>query len=171
MPYKQVRINITRPQLQKALMGKPVQFNNGQLGNGDSYLSLHPANVKLVSKAAMKGTGCVIDLSEGELLATAEDMEGNGIFGDIWKGLKSGYKWAKKNIIDTDIYQKGLKPIVRGFVNTGAAAAKNFVPELGTAIDLATNEIGKQTGAFGAGRRKTKSQKKEMLIASGLFLS
>lgn len=102
MVYKQIKINITRPQLQKALNGKPVQFNASQIGSGSNYLSLHPANVKIVEKAAMKGSGCVVHLAPGELMATAEDMEGNGIFGDIWKGLKTGYKWTKKNVIDTD---------------------------------------------------------------------
>jgi hypothetical protein len=169
MVYKQIKINITRPQLQKALNGKPVQFNASQIGSGSTYLSLHPANVKLVEKAAMKGSGCVIHLAPGELMATAEDMNGEGIFGDIWKGLKSGYKWVKKNIIDTDIYQKGLKPIIRGAVNTGATALKGFAPELGTAIDMGVNELGKQTGAFGT--RKTKTQKKAMLQARGLYLS
>lgn len=169
MVYKQIKINITRPQLQKALNGKPVQFNASQIGSGSTYLSLHPANVKLVEKAAMKGSGCVIHLAPGELMATAEDMNGEGIFGDIWKGLKSGYKWVKKNIIDTDIYQKGLKPIIRGAVNTGATALKGFAPELGTAIDMSVNELGKQTGAFGM--RKTKTQKKAMLQARGLYLS
>ncbi len=169
MVYKQIKINITRPQLQKALNGKPVQFNASQIGSGSSYLSLHPANVKLVEKAAMKGSGCVINLSPGELLATHEDMAGEGIFGDIWKGLKSAYKWTKKNVIDTPIYQQALKPLVRGAVNTAASAAKSFTPQLGTAIDMGVNEIGKQTGAFGM--RKTKTQKKAMLQARGLYLS
>lgn len=169
MVYKQIRINITKGQLDKAIKGKPVQFSHSQLGNGDLYLSLHPANVKLVEKAAMKGTGCVINLAPGELMATAEDMEGKGIFGDIWKGLKSGYKWTKKNVIDTPIYQQALKPIVRGAVNTGATALKGFVPQLAPAIDMGVNEIGKQTGAFGM--RKTKTQKKAMLQARGLYLS
>ncbi len=172
MVYKQIKINITRPQLQKALNGKPVQFNASQIGSGSNYLSLHPANVKIVEKAAMKGSGCVVHLAPGELMATAEDMEGNGIFGDIWKALKSGYKWTKKNVIDTPIYQQNLKPLVRQAVNTAASAAKSFAPQLGTAIDMGVNEIGKQTGAFGLKRKKrTKTQRNEMLKGKGLYLS
>lgn len=169
MVYKQIKINITRPQLQKALNGKPVQFNASQIGSGSSYLSLHPANVKLVENASMKGAGCVIHLSPGELMATAEDMNGEGIFGDIWKGLKSGYKWVKTNVIDTPIYQSTIKPLVRGVVNTGTTALKSFVPALTPAIDLGVNELGKQTGAFGL--KRTKTQKKAMLQARGLYLS
>lgn len=170
MVYKQIKINITRPQLQKALNGKPVQFNASQIGSGSTYLSLHPANVKLVEKAAMKGSGCVIHLAPGELMATAEDMNGEGIFGDIWKGLKSAYKWTKKNVIDTPLYQSTIKPLVRGAVNTAATAAKSFAPQLAPAIDMGVNEIGKQTGAFGM-KKRTKTQRNEMLKGKGLYLS
>jgi hypothetical protein len=169
MVYQQIKINITREQLNKALKGKPVQFSHSQLGEGNSYLSLHPANVKIVEKAAMKGAGCVLNLAPGELMATAEDMNGSGIFGDIWKGLKSGYNWVKKNVIDTDVYQKTFKPIVRGFVNTGATALKGLAPNLAPVIDAGVNEIGNQTGAYGL--RKTKAQKKAMLQGRGLYLS
>lgn len=169
--YKQLKINITKPQLQKALKGKPIQLSASQLGNGNSYLSLHPANAKLVEKAVMRGSGCVINISPGELMATAEDMNGEGIFGDIWRGLKSGYNWVKKNVVDTPLYQQTLKPLVRSAVNTGATALKSYAPQLAPAIDAGVNEIGKQTGAFGVKRGRTKAKKYEMLKARGLYLS
>lgn len=172
MVYKQLKINITRAQLQKALNGKPIQLSHSQLGEGQSYLSLHPANVKIVEKAAMKGKGCIIHMSPGELMSTAEDMGGEGIFGDIWKGLKSGYKWVKKNVIDSEIYQKALKPLVRQAVNAGSQALKGIAPQLAPAIDMGVAEIGKQTGAFGVKRgQKSKAQKKQILQAKGLYLS
>jgi hypothetical protein len=182
MVYKQLKIDITRPQLQKALKGKPIQINASQIGSGSSYLSLHPANAKLVEKASMKGCGCVINLSPGELMATAEDMEGNGIFGDIWKGLKSSYRWVKKNIVDTPIYQEALKPLVRGAVETGKTVLKGYAPKLAPAIDMATDKIGSETGAFGLARpptqsggvkkaRMSKAKKYEVLKARGLYLS
>lgn len=167
MVYKQIKINITRPQLQKALNGKPVQFSASQIGSGGSYLSLHPVNVQKIEKAAMKGSGCVIHLAPGELMATAEDMNGEGIFGDIWKGLKSGYKFVKKNIIDTDIYQKALKPLVKQAVDTGATMAKTYVPNAGPLIDIATDQIGKRTGAFGI----SKAKKMALLKGKGLYIS
>lgn len=169
MVYKQIKINITREQLQKAIKGKPVSFKKEQIGSGTSYLSLHPANVKIVEKSVMKGTGCVLHLAPGELLATHEDMNGEGIFGDIWKGLKSGYKWVKNNIVDTPLYQQTIKPLVRKAVDLGANALSGFAPELSPAIQMAKNEIGNRTGAFGI--RKTKTQKKAMLQARGLYLS
>lgn len=169
MVYKQLKINITKPQLEKALAGKPVRFAASQLGQGSSYLSLHPANAKLIEKAAMKGSGCVLNLTEGELLATAEDTKGSGIFGDIFKKLKSGYSWAKKNVIDTDFYQKNVKPLVRQGIDMGANLAKTYVPNAANLIDSSVNTLSDKTGAFGV--RKTKSQKKALLQAKGLYLS
>jgi hypothetical protein len=170
MVYKQVKVNITKPQLYKALNGKPVRFSANQIGVGEHYLSLHPANVKLVEKAALKGKGVVINISEGELLSTCEDMQGKGFFGDIWKGLKSAYNWTKKHIIDTPIYQSTVKPLVRGLVDTGATALSAYVPQAAPAIMMAKNELGKQTGAFGL-KKGTKAQKKAILQAKGLYLS
>jgi len=175
MVYKQIKIDITRPQLYKAMKGKPIQISSAQIGRGNSYLSLHPANAKLVEKAVMKGSGCVLNLTEGELMATAEDMGGEGIFGDIWKGLKSGYKWAKKNVIDTPLYQQTLRPVVRGAINTGANMLKGVAPQLAPAIDMGIDQLGRHTGAFGLPpTRKTrmnKAKKYETLKARGLYLS
>jgi hypothetical protein len=170
MVYKQIKINITREQLKKALNNKPISIKNEQIGAGSNYLSLHPANVKIVEKSKLKGRGCVLNLAPGELMATAEDMKGAGFFGDIYKGLKSGYDFVKKNVIDTDIYQKVVKPLVKTAVDTGATALSTMAPGLAPAINIAKDTIGRETGAFGM-KRKTKAQKKAMLQASGLYLS
>ena len=169
MVYKQTKIDITRAQLSKALQGKPVRFTKEQFGKGTSMLSLHPANRKIVERAAMKGTGCVLTLSPGELLATYEDMSGYGLFQDILKGLNSGYKWTKKNIIDTPIYQATVKPLVRKAVDLGANALSGFVPEAAPFVNMAKEELGKKTGAFGL--RRTKAQRHKLLMGKGLYLS
>jgi hypothetical protein len=173
MVYKQIRINITKPQLLKAMAGKPVKFTNAQIGKGNTFLSLHPANAKIVEKASIKGNGCILNLTEGELLATAEDMNGEGIFGDIWKGLKSAYKWAKKNVIDSSLYQQALKPLVREAVNTGKTALKAYAPKLAPVVDAVADKIGDETGAFGVRRgvRMGKKTRSELLKAKGLYLS
>ncbi len=167
MVYKQVRINITKKQLNQALNGKPIRLLSSQINNGNIALSLHPANIRIIEKALLKGKGCNLHLSEGELLSTAEDMNGEGLFSDIYKGLKSGYSWVKKNIIDSDIYQKALKPIVRRAVDTGLNVVKGSAPELGTAIDMARDQIGSKTNAFGVNR----VGRKKRLAGSGLYLS
>ena len=167
MVYKQVRINITKKQLNQALNGRPIRLLSSQIGNGDIALSLHPANIRIIEKAILKGKGCNLHLSEGELLSTAEDMSGEGLFGDIFKGLKSGYSWVKKNIIDSDIYQKGLKPIVRGAVDQGVSALSGQFPQLGIPLQMAKEEISKKTGAFGV----KKVSRKKRLQGKGLYLS
>lgn len=169
MVYKQVRIDITKKQLDQALNGKPIRLLPGQLGVGQIALSLHPANVRIIQKAVLKGKGCNLHLSEGELLSTAEDMKGEGLFGDIFKGLKSGYSWVKKNIIDSDIYQKGLKPIVRGAVDQGVSALSGQFPQLGIPLQMAKEELSKKTGAFGVGAKKV--SRKKRLEGKGLYLS
>lgn len=172
MVYKQIKINITKEQLNKALNEKPVQFKASQIGTGDTFLSLHPANVKKVEKSAMAGRGCCITLSPAELLSTAEDMGGEGLFKDIYKKLKSGYKWAKKNVIDTELYQQVAKPLVRSAVNVGATALKTMAPQYAPVIDVVKDKIGKETGAFGLkGKKKTVAQRKELLAGKGLYLS
>jgi hypothetical protein len=92
------------------------------------------------------------------------------LFQDIWKGLKSGYKWTKKNVIDTPLYQSTIKPLVRGVVDQGVALASAYNPNLGKAATLARDKIGQETGAFGL-KKKTKAQRNEILKGRGLYLS
>lgn len=151
MVYKPARINFTKAQIKKAVDGKPIRFTASQLDAGEKVMMLHPANHSNYKKAVMKGKGFTLTISPAEILSTVEsDMEGTGFFGDAWKKLKSGYNWVKKNVIDTDFYQQALKPVVRGLVNKGVAAAKAVAPdELDKAIDMGTRMIGDKTGAFG----------------------
>lgn len=173
MVYKQIKVNITEAQLKKALNEKPIQLKASQIGEGDTYLSLHPANVKIVEKSAIKGRGCVLHLSPAELLATEEDSKGAGLFKDIYKKLKSGYKFIKKNVIDTELYQQVAKPLVRSAVEVGASALKTLAPTSAPVIDIIKEKIGKETGAFGikTGKKKTVAQRKELLAGKGLYLS
>jgi hypothetical protein len=69
MVYKRIKIDITEAQARKALAGKPVRLTASQIGKGHA-LSLHPANAKIVERAALKGSGCNIHLSHGELADT-----------------------------------------------------------------------------------------------------
>ena len=172
MVYKQVRINITRDQLKKAIAGKPIRLLSSQLGNGEILLSLHPANIKIVEKAAMKGAGCNIYLSPGEMMSSAEDMNGEGIFGDIWGGLKSGYNWVKKNVIDTDFYKKNIRPIARQVVDTGITALAGYAPQAIPLATIARDKLSKETGAFGLKKRGcTKAARMSKLRGKGLYLS
>lgn len=169
MVYKPARIDFTDAQIRKAVQGKPVRIAANQIGKGSKVVLLHPVQHRVVSKAGMAGRGCTVELSPGEILSTVEsDMDGTGFFGDIWKGLKSGYNWVKKNVIDTDIYQKTIKPLVK----QGVSTLSGMVPaEYRPISDALVGEIGKQTGAFGVPpvtRRRVK-RSDNVLMNGGSF--
>lgn len=147
--YKPAKLDFTDAQIKKLIKGQPVRLSASQVGSGNKVVMLHPANYANAKKSAMKGKGLTISLSPGEILSTVEsDMEGTGFFGDLWKGLKSGYNWVKRNIIDTPLYQSTIKPLVRGAVDKGAAMLGAYTgnPQL---VNQAKDLIGKETGAFG----------------------
>jgi len=150
MVYKAARIDFTDAQIKKAIAGKPIRLAANQVGKGTKVVFLHPVQHRVVSKAGMAGRGCTIELSPAEILTTVEsDMEGTGFFGDLWKGLKSGYSWVKKNVIYTPLYQQAVKPLVRQAVNTGATALSVMAPQAAPFINMAKDKIGSKTGAFG----------------------
>lgn len=151
MVYQPARIDFTDAQIKAAIAGKPIRFKANQINSGSKVVLLHPANHANYKKAAMKGKGLTITISPAEVLSTVEsDMDGTGFFGNLWKGLKSGYNWVKKNIIDSDIYQSTIKPIVRQGINAAVAAANTAYPGSAAALAPIANKIGEKTGAFGA---------------------
>lgn len=151
MVYHPARINFNNAQVQAAIAGRPFRVKADQLNSGDKTILLHPANYLNFKKAAMKGRGFTITISPAEILSTVEsDMDGTGFFGDLWKKLKSGYSWVKKNIIDSDVYQSAIKPIVRQGVNAAITAANTAYPGSAVPLSAVANKIGNQTGAFGA---------------------
>lgn len=146
MVYKQVKIDITKKQLEQACKGKPVRFAKDQIGSGSHYLSLHPMNVKVVEKAAMKGTGCVLHMAPGELMQTADAMKGSGFFDSVWSFLKTNATPL------LDIVQNVAKPLVgEDIANAGR--------------DLVRNITGKGV------KKTTKASRKAMLQGKGLYMS
>jgi len=176
--YKVLKIDLTQNQFNNAVKGLPIRLSHSQLGKGDIKLALHPANAKIVEKAALKGCGCIIHVSPGELMSSHEVMEGKGFFGDLYKKLKSGYNWVKKNVIDSDVYQKNIKPVVKKAVDAGvmaasAAAAEAGYPQASIAIKAVTDKIGNETNAYGLkpAKKYTKKDKNDKLKAMGLYLT
>lgn len=174
--YKPAKVNLTEAQAKKIIRQEPVRISAGQIGAGDKVILLHPENHAKLSKAKRAGRGVVLYMSAGEVLATVEsDLEGSGIFGNIWRGLKSGYRFVKKNIIDTDLYQGAIKPIVKRGVEYAKGAAKAYTgnsPEGNAAIDAVVGKIGSETGAFGmragrnTGKKYTNYRKSDLLGSS-----
>ena len=155
MVYKRIKIDITEAQARKALAGKPVRLTASQIGKGHA-LSLHPANAKIVERAALKGSGCNIHLSHGELADTCQQMDGSGFWGDLWGGIKKVWKVLK----DTGAASK--------LVDMGSTALSGFAPEFAPAISAGRNLLRSTTGV---GIRRTKAQRQELLRGKGLYLS
>jgi len=152
--YRAVKINLTKAQAEKALAGKPILIRANQIGSGDTYVSLHPRNVKTVEKAALKGKGCNLHISHGELADTCQRMQGSGFWGDVWGGLKSVWGVLKKTGAATQLLDMAT-PLAAGFVGpAGAAAGRSLIK-----------------GITGAGIKETKAQKMERLRGMGLYLS
>lgn len=156
MAYSRIKIQLTEAQARKALAGKPIRINNSQIGNGTEYVSLHPANAKIIEKAAMKGSGCNIHLSHGELADTAESMQGSGFWGNVFKGLKKTWKVLKDSGILSAAADAAVAPL----------AAYSGQP----ALVSGARQLLKKTTGVGV-KRMTKTQRNEKLKGMGLYLS
>ena len=162
MVYLPARLNLTDAQVKKALKGKSFRLSKEQIGFGNKIVLLHPAQHRLVSSAKQSGKGCMLHLSPGEIVSTQEStIEGSGLFGHIWEGLKSGYNWVKENVVNTPIYQSVVKPIVKGAIDTASAPfiAADPTGLLGKAKDA----ISKETGAFGLKSQTSKKKRRNTI--------
>lgn len=172
MDYKPAHLDLTNPQAKKLLSGASVRLTRNQIGKGDNIVYLHPAQHRMLTRAAAASKGYVLELTPGEILTTVEhDLTGNGLFSNIWKNLKSGYNWVKKNVVDTDFYQKEIKPVVRKLVDQGANMAKVAYPGASNLFDSTVNTLSQKTGAFGVKKapRSRISRKANALMPGGSF--
>lgn len=157
MAYKRIKIQLTKAQAERALSGKSIRVAASQIGNGSEYVSLHPANAKLIEKAALKGSGCCINLSHGELADTADSMNGAGFWGDVWKGVKRGWRVLKDSGILSAAADAAVAPL----------AAATGQP----ALVSGARQLLKRTTGVGVKPRRTKAQRMEILKGKGLYLS
>jgi len=109
MPFQPVKLNLTPAQQKKALRGAPIRLTKNAIMSGTQIVMLHPLNVKKITKA---GNGVNLELSPGEIMATAShhgmvpkmdlsNIEGSGIFDTIWSGIKGVGKFLKDSGIGT----------------------------------------------------------------------
>lgn len=155
MVYRRIKVNITEAQAKKALAGKPIRIAPSQIGQGTQFVSFHPANAKIIEKAAMKGSGCNIHMTCGELADTAHNMNGAGFWGSLWKGIKKGFNWLKDSGVLTAAADAAVAPL----------AAYTGQPTLVTGA----RKLLKST--TGVGVKMSKAQRREILKGKGLYLS
>lgn len=136
MQQYEVPVKLTTQQIQKLRSGLGVQLKSGNYFKDDlpqMLTVLKPLFTKM-KKNAKAGKGINITLSPGEI-------EASGLFDKI----KGAVKWVKSNVIDTEPYQKVVRPALR--------QAIDYVPNPYTREALKT--VGDVTKAFGTKGRKT----------------
>lgn len=130
-----MKLALSDRQISKVYNGHPIQLRHDQLGHGYGFPNLHPELVKKINKAMQNKKGVRIHISQDEL------MQGEGIK-EFFQKLAKG---AKK-VINSDFYQKNVRPIARKLVEE--AIDLNPLPEKDLQKNIA-RRVGDKTRAFG----------------------
>jgi hypothetical protein len=153
--YKALKIDLSEKDVLKALKGKAIRVSPSMINKGTTFVSLHPENAKKVEKAFMQKKGCLLHLTHGELLDTAERMNGGGIWGNIWHAIKKGWNALKDSGILSAAADAAVAPL----------AAYTGQPAL---VSGARQLLKKTTGV---GVKMSKQDKYAQMRASGIYLS
>lgn len=142
-------LTITENQFHKLRKGKTVQLTHSQISlkkKHNHQIFVQPPKFKRLHTAARNGKGVRLQLTPNEL-----EMSGAG-FMDFINKLKNAGKWVKDKIIDSDVYQKNLKPVVSDIVRAGVNVAKPFVPQPAQGLfEQGVKKVGEATNAYGMG--------------------
>ena len=65
-----VKLNLSKAQLSKLRNGHAVQLKSHQIGQGNTSVSLHPSNVKKLTKAVRQGKGVRVQLNHDEIMGS-----------------------------------------------------------------------------------------------------
>lgn len=149
--YEEVHIDISMPQMHRLAKGETVHVKHHQLFRGHPII-LHKKKVRHIGRAHEAKRGVRLSISPDEF--EHNHLYGSGKFLDA---LRNAGQWLKKNIIDTDIYQKNIKPVVRQVVDQGVNALQGMAssknPILGQVVGdvarAAADKVGSATNAYG----------------------
>lgn len=164
MVYKALKINLSEKQVMDALKGKRIRVLPSQIGEGNTFVSLHPVNAKKVEDAFMKKKGFLLTLSHGELADTAKRMAGSGFWGNVWNALKKGWNVLKDSGVLTAAADAAVAPL----------AAYTGQPMLVTGarkLLKSTTGVGIEQVAETKRKRMTKADRFEQLRGAGIYLS
>lgn len=137
--YQKLPLDLTKAQVNKLLKGGMIQLSPVQLQGKQHYILVHPSTHKKAVKAKRLGKGVRIMLTPDECECSGEGLK------EFLEGVK---KFGKK-VIDSPIYQKFAKPIVRELVTKGEQLAKPFLGRFGDVAESYVEDFGKRTGAYG----------------------
>lgn len=156
MSYKALKLDLNERQIMQALKGKAIRVTPNQINVGNSFISLHPANIRKVENAFLKKKGFTLHLSHGELADTAHRMQGSGFWSNVWTVLKKGWKVLKDSGLLSTAVDAGVAPLS---AYTGQPA-----------LVAGARKLLKDTTGVGV-KRMTKSDKYEQMRAAGIYLS
>lgn len=139
----QFPLELTNNNVKKLMRGYPTQLKKEQLHSTKHYVKVHPLTHQKLIKAKMSGKGIRLTLTPEEF-----ETSGEG-FMDILRGIKKGAQWIKKNVIDTNIFQSDIKPIVRKLVDAGIATAEPMLGPVGPLVKSGVDKLGTVTNAYG----------------------
>lgn len=155
--YKALKLDLTEKQILQALNGKTIRVRPDQINVGDSFISLHPENVKKVQKAFHSKKGFTLKLSHGELWDTAHRMNGSGFWSKVWSGLKKAWGALKDSGVLSAAADAAVAPL----------SSYTGQPQL---VQTGRQLLKKTTG-IGIKERMSKADKYAQMKAAGIFLS
>lgn len=116
-----VKLELTRPQINKLKKGKAIRINRPMYGTG-MYVDLDESKYKKLHRAMNNNKGMNLSLSESELNRN-RDIEGEGIFGKRGDKLLKEIGIKKKAYKVGDVIKPAVKYATKKAVNTGVATA------------------------------------------------
>lgn len=155
-PYHKIKLVLSPAAQKKLIKGLSVRLSKDQIGTGSTVM-VHKSNYNKLMKAK---AGCQLDLSPGEIVATAEyhgllnkELTGAGFLSDLWSGVKQIGGFLKDSGALSAIADAAV-PAVAGFLGpAGATVARNLVKNV-TGVGIAQN----------------KGKSKKMSSGSGLYI-
>jgi hypothetical protein len=136
---EKVSLNLTQPQARKLMSGKPVQLSASGIKGNKHSLYVNPLLAKKIRKAQRLNKGVRVSLTEEERSQSASGLK------EIFEGIKKGAEFLKKNVIDSEFYQKNIRPLAKELVQSGI----NLLPVGKDLARKGADWASQKTGAFG----------------------
>jgi hypothetical protein len=143
MSYEKITLTLNKNQARKLIGGKVSTLNQTTLSGKKHYLNVHPQTARKIKNALKKGKGVRVCITPDELNASGEGIK------EFLQGAKNLGKKIKEKVIDTDIYQKYAKPVVRKGVDKLLDIADPYLSVVSPYVRKGVNKLGEYTGAYG----------------------
>ena len=145
-PYHKIKLLLSPAAQKKLIKGLSIRLGKDQIGTGSTVM-VHKSNFNKLNKAK---AGCQLDLSPGEIVATAEyhglldkELTGAGFLSDLWSTVKKAGSFLKDSGIGTILADSAAAAAVPFLGPTGATLGRNIVKNV-TGVGVAPKKRGKK---------------------------